>query len=48
VASIGRTLAHELTIVGGAAMPLLALLISWAVSAPLSTAVTAAIWRRSG
>lgn len=47
-ASVGRTLIHELTIVGGAAMPLLALLISWAVGAPLSTAVIAAIWTSVG
>jgi hypothetical protein len=48
VASVGQTLIHELTIVGGAAMPLLALLICWMVDAPLSAAVSAAIWTSVG
>ena len=42
--SVARTLVRELTIVAGAATPLLALLISWAVGAPLGTAVIAALW----
>ena len=44
VASVRRTLIHELTIVAGAAMPLLALLLCWVAGASLDSAVTAAIW----
>lgn len=47
-AFVRRTLRHELMILAGAAMPLLALLVSWAVGAPLGTAVTAAIWTAVG
>lgn len=39
-----RTLAHELMILAGAAIPLLALLIGWAAGVGLTNAVTAAIW----
>lgn len=35
---------HEFAIVRGAAIPLLALLISWALGASQQTAVTAALW----
>jgi len=39
-----RTLAHELTIIAGAAIPLLALVACWAIGTRLDSAVTAAIW----
>lgn len=48
LAGVGRTLAHELMIVAGAVMPLVALLLSWAAGAGLGTAVTAAIWTSVG
>jgi hypothetical protein len=35
---------HELSIVAGAAVPLLALLICWAAGVRLTSAVAAAIW----
>ena len=41
---LARTLAHELRIVVGAAIPLLALLICWVAGVGLASAVTAAIW----
>jgi hypothetical protein len=44
ISTLAHTLAHELMIIAGAAIPLLALLICWAVGAQLTTAVTAAIW----
>jgi hypothetical protein len=44
---LARTLAAELMIIGGAAMPLLAVLICWAVGAHLTTAVDAAIYTSS-
>lgn len=42
--TLRQTLTHELTIVAGAAMPLLALVICWVIGAQLGSAVTAAIW----
>jgi hypothetical protein len=39
-----RAMASEVSILFGAAIPLLALLICWAAGAALTTAVTAAIW----
>jgi hypothetical protein len=39
-----RMLVRELTILIGAAVPLIGLLISWAVGAPLASAVSAAVW----
>ncbi len=44
VARLGRTLLHELSILLGAAIPLLTLLVWWATGASLGAAVTAAIW----
>jgi hypothetical protein len=41
---LGRTMLHELSILIGAAIPLLTLLVWWATGAPLGSAVTAAIW----
>ncbi|HET9718747.1 MAG TPA: hypothetical protein VFP55_01585 [Solirubrobacteraceae bacterium] len=48
LASVTRTLAHELTILAGAAMPLVALLFGWAAGAALEAAVNAAIWTSVG
>lgn len=45
---LGHTLAHELVIIVGAAIPLVALLICWIAGARLSTAVTIAIWTSAG
>ena len=39
-----RTAVRELTLLYGAAVPLLVLLVLWAAGAALSTAVSAAIW----
>jgi hypothetical protein len=44
LAGLSRKMARELTILIGAAVPLLVLLISWVGGASLSTAVNAAIW----
>jgi hypothetical protein len=41
---LGRMLVRELSILIGAAVPLVVVLISWATGAALSSAVTAAIW----
>jgi hypothetical protein len=38
------TMRHELHLLAGAFAPLLALVICWAVSAPLTSAVTAGLW----
>jgi hypothetical protein len=42
--ALARTMARELSILIGAGIPLVPLLISWAADASLSSAVTAAIW----
>jgi hypothetical protein len=39
-----HAIGHEIAVIYGTAGPLLALLISWAVGATLSTAVSAAVW----
>ena len=44
LAALGRTMLHELSILIGAAIPLLTLLVWWATGASLGAAVTAAIW----
>jgi hypothetical protein len=44
VSGIWDTAAHELGILTGAAIPLLAVLIAWAASARLGDAVSAGIW----
>jgi positive regulator of sigma E activity len=41
---LGRIMVHQVPILFGAAIPLVAVLILWAVGASLSTAVTAAVW----
>lgn len=41
---VGETMAHELAIITGAAVPLLAVVISWLAGASLTTAVNVAIW----
>ncbi len=41
---IARTMAHELYVLVGAALPLFVLLIWWAVGARLTAAVIAAVW----
>jgi hypothetical protein len=43
-ATLLRALSQELGIVGGAAIPLVALLVAWATGAAQETAVTAAFW----
>jgi hypothetical protein len=42
--ALARALGHDWTIVRGAALPLLALVLAWATGASLQTAVTAALW----
>jgi hypothetical protein len=42
--TLAQALAHDWAIMCGAALPLLALLLAWAASAPLQSAVTAALW----
>jgi hypothetical protein len=44
VAGLGRTMAHELTILIGAAIPLIPLLGWWVTGGGLTNAVTAAVW----
>lgn len=44
VGSLLRAFAHDWAIVRGAALPLLALAIAWALGASQETAVTAAVW----
>jgi NADH:ubiquinone oxidoreductase subunit 6 (subunit J) len=44
LSDLARTLAQELMIIGGAALPLLALLVCWATGASLSSAVNVAVW----
>ena len=44
LAELGRTLASQVPILFGAAVPLLVLLLEWAIGASLSTAVTVAVW----
>ena len=44
VGLLARTLAGELTILIGAAVPLTVLLVCWAAGADLTTAVTAGVW----
>ncbi len=39
-----RSARRELSVLGGAGVPLLVLLVCWAVGAPLSTGVSAGIW----
>jgi hypothetical protein len=43
-----RTLASELAILTGAAIPLLTVVISWLFAASLTSAVSAAIWTAAG
>jgi hypothetical protein len=43
-APLGRIMFHQLPILFGAAIPLVTVLVLWAASASLSTAVTAAVW----
>jgi Na+-translocating ferredoxin:NAD+ oxidoreductase RnfA subunit len=42
------TMSHELSILVGAGVPVLAVLIAWALAAPLATAVNAGIWTSVG
>jgi hypothetical protein len=44
VGALARTMAHELSILAGAAVPLLTVVVWWAAGARLASAVTAAIW----
>jgi hypothetical protein len=48
LAELGRTMVHELSIVLGAAVPLLVLLAAWAAGAGLGSGVNAAIWTSAG
>jgi hypothetical protein len=45
---VARALVHGLSIIAGAAIPLLALLVSWAAGAALTSAVAAALWTAAG
>jgi hypothetical protein len=42
--ALARTMAHELSILAGAAVPLLTVLVWWVAGGPLGNAVTGAIW----
>jgi hypothetical protein len=48
ITAIGRALHDEATILMGAVLPLLALLLCWAFGAALSTGVEAALWTSVG
>jgi VIT1/CCC1 family predicted Fe2+/Mn2+ transporter len=41
---LATTMLHEVSLLAGAAVPLIPIVFLWAVSEPLHTAVTAAIW----
>jgi hypothetical protein len=45
---LARIMGHQVTILVGAAIPLLALLVDWVVGASLSTAVTTALYTSAG
>ena len=47
-APLARIMRHQVPILFGAAIPLVALLIDWAVGASLSTAVTTALYTSAG
>lgn len=42
--ALAQAIAHDWAIMCGAGLPLLALVLAWAVGAPLRSAVTAALW----
>ncbi len=42
--ALARSAGHELTVLLGAAVPVVALLVSWIAGASLSTGVTVAVW----
>jgi hypothetical protein len=44
VGALARTMMHELSILAGAAVPLLTVVVWWVAGARLASAVTAAIW----
>jgi hypothetical protein len=44
IRELARSMAHEVSILTGGAIPLVVVLIGWAVGASLNTAVTAAVW----
>lgn len=46
--AFARAAGHELTLLYGACVPLLVLLVFWVVGAALTTAVSAAIWFAAG
>jgi hypothetical protein len=48
LAALVATIIHELTIVVGAAFPLLAVLVGWVLGASLAAAVSGAIWTSAG
>jgi hypothetical protein len=48
LAGLGKSLAHEVPILAGAAVPLLALIVFGVAGAKLSSAVTAAVWTSAG
>jgi hypothetical protein len=45
---LGRLRGHELAVLKGGAVPLVALLVSWAAGARLGTAITATLWTCAG
>jgi hypothetical protein len=47
-AEIRKLLRHELAVLRGGAIPLVALLLSWAAGASLDTAITATLWTCAG
>jgi hypothetical protein len=48
LAEFGRALGRESWLLIGAGIPLLAVLVAWALGASLSAAVTAAVWTSAG
>jgi hypothetical protein len=47
-AGLARTAAHEVSVLIGAVIPLLALLIGWVAGAGLDWAISAAVWTAAG
>ncbi len=48
LSGLARASLHELPMVSGAALPLLAILISWAIGATFGSAINAAVWTVAG
>jgi hypothetical protein len=48
LADFGRSIAREAWLLIGAGLPLIAVVVAWALGASLSSAITAAVWTSAG